>query len=294
MLWLTAILLALVVLVWLWGYGFFSRFTSSGEGATAPTEVQPEQAAVPPAGDTSGEKEKDKDKEEKPDNDKPGELDVGNNDNPGGFVDHIIIRGDSAADCVNYSIDALATGTVLAMDSEVVLWQDEEKVIYRTVEEIIRLAAAGGSGAMIPLWRDGRVDNIRLEQFRLAYPGRGEERLAVLGKEPVATTTTVDKVVSTATTGDTVCLTDSKQEALPVEVIVQGYCPLDGLYYARTVSETDIQGLWGIIHSGIIEEFEKGVELPWGKALPRTRCGCGYHATRMSRSINTRVHSWGG
>ena len=41
----------------------------------------------------------------------------------------------------------------------------------------------------------------------------------------------------------------------------------DSLFYVRTVRDKDIQGIWGIIHDGIIENFARGMAIRRGEAI---------------------------
>jgi hypothetical protein len=41
----------------------------------------------------------------------------------------------------------------------------------------------------------------------------------------------------------------------------------NSLFYVRTVQRTDVQGIWGIIHSGLIENFAKGMAVQRGEAI---------------------------
>ena len=41
----------------------------------------------------------------------------------------------------------------------------------------------------------------------------------------------------------------------------------DGIFYLRTVRPTDIQGIWGIVQSGLIENFARGVAIARGEQI---------------------------
>ncbi len=46
---------------------------------------------------------------------------------------------------------------------------------------------------------------------------------------------------------------------------------LDHIYYVRTVRDNDIQGIWGIIHSGLVDNFARGMAIRHGKKVDTYR-----------------------
>ncbi len=54
--------------------------------------------------------------------------------------------------------------------------------------------------------------------------------------------------------------------------------PADTIFYVRTVQPEDEQGIWGIIHHGLIENFAQGVAIRRGEALDTYRVEIPEHA----------------
>ncbi|MGV0005764.1 MAG: hypothetical protein ACNYPG_03960 [Candidatus Porifericomitaceae bacterium WSBS_2022_MAG_OTU9] len=182
-------------------------------------------------------------------------------------ADSIIRIKEEGLGCTAYARDALESELGLPLDAEVKLWTEHEQVVYRTVAELLQAAAAEGSGTMLPLWRDGKVQATGARQLRSAYVGRMQEKLAVMANVLEAQVVTVGDIVrGSVGAGETVCLTtDINPDTVTLRQLMPGGVASDDLYYVYTVTESDIQGLWGIIHYGIIENFAKGIALRQGQ-----------------------------
>lgn len=257
MLALVAALVVVIALAWLWQSGTMERYMGPGDDDAKP--VAEEERQPDPVGDKLDE-EAERYVEELQERAEEEEIDVRDADGFIGVDSAIRISGDSA-DCVNYDRNNLEAELGLPLEAEVLLWTEHEKVIYRTVEEILSIASEEGSAAGVPLWRDGEVQPVSLERFREDYGADMQQSLAVLGTEMVSETVTVAEIASAGADGDTVCVTaDTNPETVTLRQLMPGANP-DDLYYVYTVGEDDVQGLWGIIHRGIIDNFARGISL---------------------------------
>jgi len=51
--------------------------------------------------------------------------------------------------------------------------------------------------------------------------------------------------------------------------MAQRSAPDDGIYYVRHVGADDVQGLWGIVHDGLVTNFAAGIAVRRGENIER-------------------------
>lgn len=123
---------------------------------------------------------------------------------------------------------------------------DEGKIVEKSVEQII---AEHDRDEQIPIVKKIEQYEIKTPAEILADSSISEDQTLRIIKEPYRIeTTTVDELLM-------------GQEGMDE----------DNVFYVRNVSGDDDQGIWGIVHNGLIENFASGIALRRGETIKKYR-----------------------
>ncbi len=131
------------------------------------------------------------------------------------------------------------------LDSRIRILEDGE-IREATVEDVI---AGHDRDEVIPVIKKVETYEIRTPAEILADPAVDKNRELKIIREPYK--------LETTTVGELLMETDQQ--------------PGKNVYYVRNVTEDDVQGIWGIVHNGLIDNFATGIALRRGETIRKYR-----------------------
>ena len=157
-------------------------------------------------------------------------------------------------------------------DAPITLVREVEQVEITTPEKIIA-GAAGNLDQPIRIVDDDAVREISVREVLKQFASNPAKSIAVLKSVKYFEVTTPATLASDSTIQSDTPLQIIKQpyhlEAATVAelLMMRAEVEPDTVFYVRTVRNSDAQGIWGIVHDGIIGNFARGMAIRRGEAI---------------------------
>ena len=160
--------------------------------------------------------------------------------------------------------------SALDPDAEVAVVRNEPQVEYRTLRQLAQ-EHGDNPAAMITLLDDTGLVEVSLGELTQRHADNPDRPLAVVVQSEYIEQTTAAELQAAGEQTARVL----RDRFLPRETTLRelfgGKISIrEGtVFYVRAVDEGDFQGIWGIIHSGLIDEFARGIALQRGEDITR-------------------------
>ena len=160
----------------------------------------------------------------------------------------------------------------LAPNTPITVIRESEQIETATPEKII--AEAGGDlDKTVKVVDDGEVREITVREVLQRYAANPDEPISIVKRIQYFEITTPAELAQDSTLDpDQKIRIVTKPYHLEAATIAEllmregSYSP-DSIFYVRTVRATDNQGIWGIIHDGIVTNFAQGMAIRRGKEV---------------------------
>ncbi len=160
----------------------------------------------------------------------------------------------------------------LAPDTPITVIREAEQVEAATPEKII--AEAGGDlDKKIKILVDGEVRELTVREVLQRYAANPDDPISVVKTvQYFEITTPAELAKDTTLDPDQELKIITKPYRLEAATIAEllmreGTFDPDSVFYVRTVRPGDDQGIWGIIHDGILTNFAQGMAIRRGKEV---------------------------
>ena len=170
------------------------------------------------------------------------------------------------------TLEELAADPTLSPDTPITVVKEVEQIEMTTPERII--AEAGGDlTKKIKILDDGKVKEATAGEVLEEYRKKPKQEIAVIKTVEYFEVTTPKEVANDPSIKPGATLKIIRKpyrlEAATLEDLLREQEELtpDSIFYVRTVRETDAQGIWGIVHHGIIDNFARGMAIRRGEQI---------------------------
>ena len=160
----------------------------------------------------------------------------------------------------------------LKPDTPITVIREVEQIESTTPEKII--AEAGGDlDKIVKILDDGQVREMTVRKVLQRYAADPLEPISVLKKVQYFEITTPAEIArDTSLAPDQELKIITKPYRLEAATIAEllmrtGTFDPNSIFYVRTVRDADDQGIWGIIHEGIMSNFAQGMAIRRGKEV---------------------------
>ena len=160
----------------------------------------------------------------------------------------------------------------LSPDTPITVIRKVEQVETASPEKII--AEAGGDlNKMVKILDDGEVREMTVREVLKRYAANPDDPISVVKTVQyfeITTPAELAKDTSLAPNQEIQIITKPyRLEAATIAELLmrEGTFDPDSIFYVRTVRGTDDQGIWGIIHDGILTNFAQGMAIRRGKEV---------------------------
>ena len=160
----------------------------------------------------------------------------------------------------------------LKPDTPITVIREVEQIEIATPEKII--AEAGGDLNKIVRVLDGdEVRELTVREVLQRYAANPDDPISVVKKiQYFEITTPAELAQDTTLAPDQEIRIITKPYRLEAATIAEllmreGKFDPDSIFYVRTVRDTDDQGIWGIIHDGIVTNFAQGMAIRRGREV---------------------------
>ena len=160
----------------------------------------------------------------------------------------------------------------LEPDTPITVVREAEQVEAASPEKII--AEAGGDlDRVIKVLIDDEVKEMTVREVLQRYAANPDEPISVVKRVQYFEITTPAEIArdeSIAPDQELRIITKPyRLEAATIAELLmrEGDFDPDSIFYVRTIRETDDQGIWGIIHDGIVTNFAQGMAIRRGKEV---------------------------
>jgi len=168
--------------------------------------------------------------------------------------------------------EQLAADPTLSPDTPITVVKEVEQIEMTTPERII--AEAGGDlDKKIRILEDGKVKEATTGEVLEEYRKKPQQDIAVIKNVEYFEVTTPKEVANDPSieAGATLKIIRKPYslEAATVADLLREQEELtpDSVFYVRTVRDSDKQGIWGIVHHAIIENFARGMAIRRGEEI---------------------------
>jgi hypothetical protein len=179
--------------------------------------------------------------------------------------------------------EELASDPSLSPDTPITVVKEVEQIEMTTPERII--AEAGGDlSKKIRILEDGKVKEVTTGEVLEEYRKKPQQDIAVIKIVEYFEVTTPKEVANDPSIKPGAMLTIIRKpyrlEAATLADLLREQEELtpDSIFYVRTVRDTDAQGIWGIVHHGIIDNFARGMAIRRGEQINTYRVEIPMHA----------------
>jgi hypothetical protein len=192
-------------------------------------------------------------------------------------ADHFITKDQTISllpegTAVETTREELAADPSLSPDTPITVVKEVEQIEMTTPERII--AEAGGDlEKKIKILQDGKVKEATTGEVLEEYRKKPQQDIAVIKNVEYFEVTTPKEVANDPSieAGATLKIIRKPYslEAATVADLLREQEELspDSVFYVRTVREGDDQGIWGIVHHGIIDNFARGMAIRRGEEI---------------------------
>ena len=160
----------------------------------------------------------------------------------------------------------------LKPDTPITVIREAEQVESATPEKII--AEAGGDLNKVVKILDGdEIRELSVREVLQRYAANPDQPISVVKKIQYFEITTPEEIArdTTLAPGQELKIITKPyhlEAATIAELLMrEGKYDPDTIFYVRTVRDTDDQGIWGIIHDGIMTNFAQGMAIRRGKEV---------------------------
>ena len=162
--------------------------------------------------------------------------------------------------------------SALAPNTPITVIREAEQIETATPEKII--AEAGGDlDKTVKVVDGGEVRELTVREVLQRYAANPDEPISIVKTIQYFEITTPAELAADSTLDpDQKIRIITKPYHLEAATIAEllmregSYSP-DSIFYVRTVRDTDKQGIWGIIHDGILTNFAQGMAIRRGKEI---------------------------
>ncbi len=166
----------------------------------------------------------------------------------------------------------LARNPALKPDTPITVIREAEQIETVTPEKII--AQAGGDLNKIVKIVDGdEIRELTVREVLQRYAANPDQPISVVKTIQYFEITTPGEIAQDKTLAPDqelrIITKPYRLEAATIAELLmrEGKYNPDSIFYVRTVRDTDDQGIWGIIHDGIMTNFAQGMAIRRGKEL---------------------------
>ncbi len=166
----------------------------------------------------------------------------------------------------------LARNPALKPDTPITIIREAEQIETVTPEKII--AEAGGDLNKIVKIVDGdEIRELTVREVLQRYAANPDQPISVVKTIQYFEITTPGEIAQDKTLAPDqelrIITKPYRLEAATIAELLmrEGKYNPDSIFYVRTVRDTDDQGIWGIIHDGIMTNFAQGMAIRRGKEL---------------------------
>lgn len=170
------------------------------------------------------------------------------------------------------TLEALVSDPSLSPDTPITVVKIVEQIEMTTPERII--AEAGGDlDKKIKILEDGKVREVTTGEVLEEYRKKPQQDIAVIKNVEYFEVTTPREVANDPSIEAGAILKIIRKpyrlEAATIADLLREQEELtpDSIFYVRTVRDSDSQGIWGIVHHGIIENFARGMAIRRGEQI---------------------------
>lgn len=160
----------------------------------------------------------------------------------------------------------------LEPDTPITVIREVEQIETATPEKII--AEAGGDlNKTVRILEDGEVRELTVREVLQRYAANPDDPISVVKKMQYFEITTPAEIAQDTTLDPDqeikIITKPYRLEAATIAELLmrEGKFDPDSIFYVRTVRSTDDQGIWGIIHDGIVTNFAQGMAIRRGREV---------------------------
>jgi hypothetical protein len=160
----------------------------------------------------------------------------------------------------------------LKPDTPITVIREAEQVEVATPEKII--AEAGGDlNKKVKILIDDEVKELTVREVLQRYAANPDEPISVVKKIQYFEITTPAEIAQDTTLAPDqelkIITKPYRLEAATIAELLmrEGTFDPDSIFYVRTIREGDDQGIWGIIHDGIMTNFAQGMAIRRGREV---------------------------
>ena len=170
------------------------------------------------------------------------------------------------------TLEGIERNPALKPDTPITIIREAEQVETTTPEKII--AEAGGDLNRTVKVLDGeQVQEMTVREVLQRYADNPDDPISVVKTIQYFEITTPAEIArDTSLAPDQELKIITKPYRLEAATIAEllmreGKFDPDSIFYVRTIRDTDTQGIWGIIHDGIMSNFAQGMAIRRGKEI---------------------------
>lgn len=160
----------------------------------------------------------------------------------------------------------------LKPDTPITVIREAEQVEVTSPEKII--AEAGGDlNKMVKILDNGKVRELTVREVLQRYAANPDEPISIVKKIQYFEITTPEEIARDTTLAPDqeirIITKPYRLEAATIAELLmrEGKFDPDSIFYVRTVRASDDQGIWGIIHDGIVTNFAQGMAIRRGREV---------------------------
>lgn len=170
------------------------------------------------------------------------------------------------------TLEAMERNPALQPDTPITVIREAEQVEAMSPEKII--AEAGGDlSRTVKVLIDDEVKEMTVREVLQRYAANPDEPISIVKRVQYFEITTPAEIGEDTTIArDQELKIITKPYRLEAATIAEllmreGNFNPDSIFYVRTIRESDDQGIWGIIHDGIMTNFAQGMAIRRGKQV---------------------------
>lgn len=170
------------------------------------------------------------------------------------------------------TLEEIERNPALKPDTPITVIRETEQVETTTPEKII--AEAGGDlNRTIKVLIGDEVKELTVREVLQRYAANPDEPISIVKRVQYFEITTPAEIArDTSLAPDEELKIITKPYRLEAATIAdllmrEGHYNPDSIFYVRTIRETDDQGIWGIIHDGIMTNFAQGMAIRRGREV---------------------------
>ena len=166
----------------------------------------------------------------------------------------------------------IARNPALKPDTPITIIREAEQIETTSPEKII--AEAGGDlNKKVKVLDDGEVRELTVREVLQRYAANPDDPISIVKTIQYFEITTPAELARDKTLAPNqqlkIITKPYRLEAATIAELLmrEGDYNPDSVFYVRTVRDTDDQGIWGIIHDGILTNFAQGMAIRRGKEV---------------------------